>query len=135
MIIRNLLELIDVNLIVPMDVHVVDYPERLDRTQLKGVGRARFACMLNCGDCLRRSGCVCVPKSATTSSTWTRSSSLDVATEVMKREAYNFFGTVFTNHLQMARILMREDREGHRSFHDSGSGRTSVQFKVSRGPR
>lgn len=135
MIIHSLLELIDVNLIVPMGIRAVDYLERHDRTQLKGVSTARFACVLNMLGLSQEQRVRARVQAGDDDFEVDSLFSLDSDTEAMGREAFELLGIIFTDHPDLMRILMKVSWKGRSLRQDYGSGRVCVQFKVSRGPR
>ena len=53
----------------------------------------------------------------------------------MEREAYDMFGVTFTDHPELARILMPEDWVGHPLRKDYGVGAIPVQFLEDPRPR
>jgi NADH-quinone oxidoreductase subunit C len=130
-----MLELIEVNLIELTGVSAVDHLERLDRAQPKDLGAVRFVCMLNKLGCSQEQGVRVRDQAGDEEPEVASLFSLDSGTEAMGREAFELLGIIFTDHPGLKRILMKVGWKGRSLCQDYGSGRVSVQFKVSPGSR
>lgn len=133
MIMHRLLEIIDVNLIVPVNACAVDHLERIDRVPLEGVVGSNVLCVLNMlGPSQEQRVCV---RASDDESEVDSLFSLDSGIEPMGRETFDLLGIIFTDHPDLMRIVMKVDWKGHALRQDYSVGHVPIQFKESPGPR
>ncbi len=111
-----------------VDLCVVDYLQH-ERTDLPAtVGGERFEIVVNLISHARRER-IRVRVQAADGVEVPSLFDLYPGTEAMEREAFDMFGTVFSDHPDMSRILMPEEWSGHPLRKDYEIGRIPVQFK------
>ena len=117
------------------DLCGVDYLEHTNRVLPEGIVATRFEVVLNLLSLSKKQRVRVRVQAGNDHAEVDSLFSLYPGTEAMEREAFDFFGILFTNHPELTRILMPEDWEGHPLRKDYGIGKVPVQFKDAPGPR
>lgn len=117
------------------DLCCVDYLEHANRVLPEGIVATRFEVVVNLLSLSKKQRVRVRVQAGSDRAEVDSLFSLYPGTEAMEREAFDFFGILFTNHPELTRILMPEDWEGHPLRKDYGIGKVPVQFKDAPGPR
>ena len=117
------------------DLCGVDYLEHTNRVLPEGIVATRFEVVVNLLSLSKKQRVRVRVQAGNDRAEVDSLFTLYPGTEAMEREAFDFFGILFTNHPELTRILMPEDWEGHPLRKDYGIGKVPVQFKDAPGPR
>jgi NADH-quinone oxidoreductase subunit C len=118
-----------------VDLCGVDYLGHMDRALPASVVRTRLEIVVNLLGLSKKQRIRIRVKAGDDEAEVVPLFTLYPGTKAMEREAFDLLGGLFTNHPDLTRILMPEEREGLPLHKDYGSGRVPVQFKEAPGPR